>query len=118
MFTVLNGSAKYVGDLNAPSIVLAIDTAKRTALEQDITEFVVAIPNAELDIISQVTRLIGVRGIISSDGANGVTLTYKFTRITNVMMTGAPTLLNTVSETIDLTHRRVISAQPNGIESI
>jgi hypothetical protein len=109
---------KPVREVDAADVALAIFSAHEAAKSESIEQFIVAIPNTQFTVISEIARLVGCRGIVQQNGSDGVTLTYNFQRTVIVTMTGAPTLLQTTPEPIDLAHRSVLRAQANNIESV
>jgi hypothetical protein len=118
-FEVKGATAVYSGGkIEAAEIALAIFSAHEVAKSESITQFIVAIPNAQFTAISEIARIVGCRGLVEQNGSEGVTLTYKFHRTVIVTMTGAPALLQTTPEPIDLAHRVVTAPTTNGIESI
>ena len=120
-FELKGTTAHYCGDeIEAADIALAIFSAHEAAKSETIEQFIVAIPNTRFTVISEIARIVGCRGIVEQDAprSDGVTLTYKFQRTVIVTMKGAPTLSQSVPESIDLAHLRVTGSQPNGVESI
>lgn len=120
MFELHNTTAVYrgEGEIDAAEIALSVLAAKQAAAKQDITDFVAVIPNSSWDAVAHITRLVCTKPLIEQRGEKGITIRYKFDRQVVVTMTGAPTLLQTPSETLDLAHRVVTAPTANGIESI
>jgi len=117
MFDIQGTTAKYNAAMDAESIALAALTAKQEAIDKPITEFVAEIPNSAFGLVQEITRLVAVRPLIDACDA-GVRLTYKLTRTVSVSMSGAATSPQSVPDTLDLAHRRVVGRTENGIESI
>jgi hypothetical protein len=118
MFKTDGTTAIYVGEINPIDIALAIFSAHEIAKTETIEQIVVAVPNTQFTVISEIARIVGCRGLVDPNGSDGVLLTYKFQRTVIVTMTGAPTLSQSVPESIDLAHRIVTSPTVNGVESI
>lgn len=118
MFKIDGATAIYVGEINPTDIALAIFSAHEAAKSETIEQFIVAIPNTRFTVISEIARIVGCRGLVDQNGSDGVTLKYTFMRTVIVTMSGAPTLSQSVPESIDLAHLRVTGPQPNGIESL
>jgi hypothetical protein len=117
-FDIVDKVAVYRGEIEPAEIALSIFSAHEAAKTETIEQFIVAIPNTRFTIISEIARIVGSRGLVDQNGSDGVTLKYTFMRTVIVTMSGAPTLSQSVPESIDLAHRRVVGGQSNGVESI